>query len=198
LSNEHELTDLLRDWSNGNKKALEQLAPHVHRELHRLASLYLAGERSDHPLQTTALINEAYVRLIGWKNVNWQNRAHFFAMAAHLMRRILVDIARARRQAKRGAGMVETTLNEACVFRSERSRDLVLLDEALTRLAEIDPRKSRIIEMRFFGGLSVEETAELLKLSHRTIRREWSSARAWLYRELTGGDPAQRNSNDVI
>jgi RNA polymerase sigma factor (TIGR02999 family) len=164
----------------------------VQQELHKLASRYLAGERPDHPLQTTALINEAYVRLIAGKDVRWQNRAHFFAMAAQLMRRILVDIARARRQPKRGAGAVHTTLQEGLVFRPERSRDLVLLDEALTRLAEMDPRKSRIIELRFFGGLNTQETAVVLQVSERTIRREWNSARAWLYRELTEVDAEQR------
>lgn len=184
----HELTKLLQDWSQGNERALDQLAPQVYKELHRLARRYMAGERPNHPLQTSALINEAFVRLIEWKNVHWQNRAHFFAMSAQLMRRFLVDIARARRQPKRGGGLSETSLNEAFIFKSERSRDLVLLDEALTRLAAIDPRKSQIIELRFFGGLSVEETAFVLRLSDRTVRREWNSARAWLFHELTGQD----------
>src|SRR5262249_43706462 len=150
----------------------------VYKELHRLASRYMAGERSNHPLQTTALINEAYIQLISWKNVHWQNRAHFLAVSAQLMRQILVDIARARRQPKRNDGLPKTTLNEACIFRPERSRDLILLDEALTRLAEIDLRKSHIIELRFFRRLSVEETAFVLRLSDRTVRREWSSAKA--------------------
>jgi len=182
----HELTRLLQDWSEGNQQALEQLAPLVYRELHRLARWHMAGEWPNHPLQTTALINEAYIRLIRSKNRHWQNRTHFFAASAQLMRRILVDMARARHQPKRGRGRTETTLNEACVFRPERSRDLVLLDEALNKLAAIDPRKSRIVEMRFFGGLTVEETASVLQLSDRTVRREWYSARAWLYTQLNG------------
>lgn len=153
-----------------------------------MADRYMAGERANHPLQTTALINEAYIRLIGWKNVRWQNRAHFFAVAAQLMRRILVDIARAQRQTKRGGGAAETSLDEALVFRPERSRDLLVLDEALTRLAEIDPRKSRIVELRFFGGLSVDETASVMQISDRTVLREWNSARAWLYREISRKD----------
>jgi RNA polymerase sigma factor (TIGR02999 family) len=182
----HELTKLLQDWSGGNEHALEELAPRVYKELHRLARRHMAGEWPNHPLQTTALINEAYVRLIGWKNLHWQDRAHFFAVSGQVMRRVLVDIARARRQPKRGGGKPETTLNEALIFRPERSRDLVLLDEALTRLEEMDSRKSRIVELRFFGGLTIEETALVLRLSERTIRREWSSARAWLYTQLTG------------
>jgi RNA polymerase sigma factor (TIGR02999 family) len=145
----------------------------------------MAGERRNHPLQTTALINEAYIRLIGWKTVRWQNRTHFFAVAAQLMRRVLVDIARARRQAKRGGAPLETTLDESCLFQRERSRDLVAIDEALTRLAEIDPRKCRIVEMRFFGGLTEEEVALVLEISDRTVRREWRLAKAWLLTELT-------------
>jgi RNA polymerase sigma factor (TIGR02999 family) len=181
-----ELTRLLQAWSDGDKQALEKLVPRVQKQLHRLAGRYMAGERPNHPLQTTALINEAYIRLIGWRNVRWQNRAHFFAVAAQLMRRILVDIARARRQTKRGGGAPETSLDEACVFQQERSRDLVALDEALTRLAEIDLRKSRIVELRFFGGLSEEETALVLQISDRTVRREWNLARAWLHSEING------------
>jgi RNA polymerase sigma-70 factor (ECF subfamily) len=181
-----ELTKLLQDWSAGNEQALERLAPLVHKELHRLAHRHMAGEWPNHPLQTTALINEAYVRLLGSKDLHWANKAHFFAVAAQVMRRILVDIARARRQPKRGGGRIEKTLNEAFMFRPEKSRDLVLLDEALTKLAEIDPRKSRIVELRFFGGLSIEETAVVLQVSDRTVRREWTSARAWLYAQLTG------------
>jgi RNA polymerase sigma factor (TIGR02999 family) len=183
-SDERDVTQLLRDWSAGDEHALERLAPLVHKELHRLASRYMADERTRDPLQTTALINEAYLRLIRWKNARWQSRVHFFAVAAQLMRRILVDAARARRQPKRGAGMVDATLDEACTFRPERSRDLVMLDEALVKLARMDPRKSRLVELRFFGGLTLEETATVLQISPRTVRREWSSARAWLYHEL--------------
>jgi len=186
-SERQELTQLLQAWSNGDKQALEKLVPRVQRELHRLAGRYMARERPNHPLQTTALINEAYIRLIGWTNVRWQNRAHFFAVAAQLMRRILVDIARTRSQAKRGGGAVETTFDDACVFRQERTHDLVTLDDALTRLAEIDPRKSRIVELRFFSGLSVEEVARVMQISDRTVLREWNLARAWLHREVSSG-----------
>jgi len=185
---ERELTLLLKAWSGGDQEALEQLVPHVQRELRRLASVYMSGERADHPLQTTALINEAYIRLIEWKNVQWQNRAHFFAVAAQMMRRILVDAARARLVSHR-AGVFETTLDEECVFRPERSSDLVALDDALTRLAALDLRKSRVVELRFFGGLSLEETAAVLQISDRTVLREWNLARAWLYRELKRDSP---------
>jgi RNA polymerase sigma factor (TIGR02999 family) len=183
-SQEHELTNLLKAWSGGDQQALEKLVPRVQKELRRLASRYMAGERPNHSLQTTALINEAYIRLIGWKNVDWQNRAHFFAVSAQLMRRILVDAARARYGRNRSRAAMETTLNEAYVFRPEKSRDLILLDEALNRLGEIDTRKSQVIELRFFAGLSVEETGAVLKLSDRTVRREWNLARAWLLREI--------------
>src|SRR5262249_27976499 len=169
----------------GDKDALEKLAPRVHQELHRLAARYMAAERPNHALQTTALINEAYIRLIGWKNVHWQNRAHFFAVSAQLMRRILVDAARARYGRNRSKAAIETTLNEGCVVRPAKSRDLIVLDEALNGLGEIDPRKSQVIELRFFGGLSVEETAAVLKLSDRTVLREWNLARAWLLREIS-------------
>jgi len=186
LPKDHDVTELLQAWRQGDAQALEALAPRVQKELHRLARRHMAGERPNHPLQTTALINEAYIRLIGWDNVQWQNRAHFFAVAAQLMRRILVDIARARVGPRRGGGAAETTLDEAFVFRPDKSRDLLQLDEALTTLAEMDPRKSRIVELRFFGGLSVEETAAVLQISDRTVLREWTLARAWLYREIKG------------
>jgi RNA polymerase sigma factor (TIGR02999 family) len=185
LTEQRELTQLLKAWSDGDQTALEMLVPRVQQELRRVAGSYMAGERRNHPLQTTALINEAYIRLIGWKTVRWQNRTHFFAVAAQLMRRVLVDIARARRQAKRGGAPLETTLDESCLFQRERSRDLVAIDEALTRLAEIDPRKCRIVEMRFFGGLTEEEVALVLEISDRTVRREWRLAKAWLLTELT-------------
>src|SRR5215471_16755972 len=164
---EIELTLLLKAWSAGDPTALERLVPHVQRELHRLASLYMVGERVDHPLQPTALINEVYIRLIEWKNVQWKNRAHFFAVSAQMMRRVLVDAARARQSDKRD-NTVETTLNEHHVFRREKSSDLVALDDALTRLAELDPRKSKVVELRFFGGLGLKETAAVLELSDRT------------------------------
>lgn len=169
-------------------KPLEKLVPCVQKELRRLAAGYMARERPDHALQTTALINEAYIRLIGWNRVDWRNRAHFFAVAARMMRRILVDMARAKYGRKRRAGEHETTLDEAFVFRPGKSRDLLLLDEALTKLAGEDPRKSRVVELRFFGGLSVEETAMVMEISSRTVLREWTLARAWLHREIAAGD----------
>ena len=177
-----ELTLLLNAWSAGDPKALEELVPHIQRELHRLARRYMAGERANHQLQTTALINEAYIRLIEWKNVQWQNRAHFFAVAAQMMRRILVDAARARD--KRSGDTHETTLNGQSVPSPERPPDLVALDAALTRLAELDARKSKIVELRFFGGLSLQEIAAALQISDRTVLRDWNLAKAWLYQEL--------------
>jgi RNA polymerase sigma factor (TIGR02999 family) len=182
-----ELTGLLQAWSDGDKQALEKLVPCVQQELHRLAGFYMAGERSNHPLQTTALINEAYIRLMGWDKVRWQNRAHFFGVAAQLMRKILVDASRAQRRAKRGGGAFETTLDEACVYRPQRTRDLLAVDEALTKLERLDPRKGRIVELKFFGGLTEEEIAAVLQISDRTVRREWNLARAWLYTEISGG-----------
>jgi RNA polymerase sigma factor (TIGR02999 family) len=184
----HEVTQLLVAWSDGDQAALEQLTPLVYRELHRLAKGYLHRERPGHVLQTTALINEAYLRLIDWKDAHWQNRAHFFGVAAKLMRRILVDFARARHQDKRGGAACQVSLDEAAAVSVERVAEFIALDEALERLAAIDPRRSRMVELRFFGGLSEEETAEALKISPRTVRREWSLARAWLRRELRQGE----------
>jgi len=183
-----EITQLLLAWSDGDQAALEKLTPLVYAELRRLAKGYMLGERPGHTLQTTALINEAYLRLIDWKNVRWQGRAHFFGVAAQLMRRILVDFARARHYAKRGGAAQQVSLDEAVTIHEDRSAELIALDEALKNLAEIDPRKSQIVELRFFGGLSAKETAEALKVSLRTVEREWNSARAWLYRELRGKD----------
>ncbi len=182
-----EITGLLIAWSNGDRSALDRLAPLVHAELYRLARRYMSQESPDHTLQATALVNEAYLRLIDWKNVRWQNRAHFFGVSAGLMRRILVDYARSRKYQKRGGGAVQVSLDEAAIISKERAADFVALDDALKSLAEIDERKSRIVELRFFGGLSVEETAEVLKISPRTVLREWSLAQAWLYRELKHG-----------
>src|SRR5215510_7095547 len=179
-----EITQLLLAWSDGDQAALEKLTPLVYAELRRLAKGYMFGERPGHTLQTTALINEAYLRLIDWKNVRWQNRAHFFGVSAQLMRRILVDFARSRHYAKRGGQVHPVSLEEAAVVSQERDADLVALDDALNTLAAIDPPQSQVVELRFFGGLSVEETAEVLKISPRTVMREWSLARAWLYREL--------------
>jgi RNA polymerase sigma factor (TIGR02999 family) len=180
----YEVTELLLAWGEGDQAALDQLIPLVHAELHRLAKRYMAQERTGHTLQTTALVNEAYLRLIDWKNVEWQNRAHFFGVAAQLMRRILVDYARRRQSLKRGGEWIQVSLAEAAEVAEERSVNFVALDDALEGLAEVDPRKSRIVELRFFGGLSVEETAEVMKLSPRTVAHEWSLAQAWLHREL--------------
>jgi len=161
--------------------------PLIHQELRRLAHRYMSRERPGHTLQTTALVNEAYVRLVNRKNVHWQNRAHFFAIAAELMRTILVDHARSHAFAKRGGGARNITLDEALVVSQERAAEVVALDEALKGLADIDPQQSRIVELRFFGGLTIEETAEVLHLSAGTIKREWRSAKAWLYHELAKG-----------
>jgi RNA polymerase sigma-70 factor, ECF subfamily len=189
MPSSHEITQLLRAWSEGDQAALERLVPLIHRELRRLAKGYMRKERPGHILQTTALINEAYLRLIDWKDVRWQNRAHFFGVAAQLMRRILVDFARAHHRGARGGAMRQVSLDEAAAVSVERAAEFVALDEALDRLAVIDPRRSRMVELRFFGGLSEEETAEALKVSPRTVRREWSLARAWLRRELRQGEP---------
>ena len=181
----HELTQLLEAWSDGEEEALEKLAPMVHAELYRLAKRYMNRERADHLLQTSALINEAYIRLIDWKNVRWQNRAHFFGVAAQMMRRILVDFARRRPRVDHDLEAIRMSLDEAMTISAERDPDLLLLDEALESLAKIDERKSRIVELRFFGGLSVDETAEVMRLSSITVIREWNKAKAWLYRELS-------------
>jgi len=180
-----EITRLLVAWSDGDKSALEELTPLVYDELHRLAHRYMRGERAGHTLQTTALVNEAYTRLIDWKNVRWQNRAHFFGVSAELMRRILVDFARARGYQKRGGGMRAVTLNDAINVSNEKGVDLIALDEALSALAELDPRQSKVVELRFFGGLTNEEAAEVLNVSVATVRRDWSLASAWLHRELS-------------
>lgn len=180
----HEVTQLLVAWSDGDQAALEQLVPMVQAELQRLARRYLGQERPGHVLQTSALVNEAYLRLIDWKNVKWQNRAHFFGVSAQVMRRILVDFAR-RRPRVEGESVNQVSLEEALVVGNEQSADLVALDEALQSLAQFDERKARIVELRFFGGLSVEETAEVLQVAPITIMREWNKAKAWLYRELS-------------
>ena len=180
----HELTQLLIAWSNGNRSALGKLMPLVDRELHRLAHHYMRRENVGHTLQTTALVNEAFLKLIDQKHVHWKNRAHFFALSAQLMRRILVDHARSRQYAKRGGDAQRITFDEALVVSGEKGSDLVALDEALTKLTAIDPRKGKVVELRFFGGLSVEETAEALKISTVTVMREWSMAKAWLYNSL--------------
>jgi len=180
----HEVTELLQAWSAGDREALERLTPIVHAELHRIAKRYISRERPGHTLQTTALVNEAYVRLIDWKNVRWQNRAHFFGVSAQLMRRILVDFAR-RRPHLKNVEIRHVAIDEAFIIPTQRDADLVALDEALTALAQIDERKARIVELRFFGGLSFEEAAEVMKLSKITIVREWNKAKVWLFRELS-------------
>lgn len=180
----HEVTQLLIDWSNGDRAALDALVPLVEEELRRLAHRYMGRERVDHTLQTTALVNEAYVRLVNRKNVQWQNRAHFFGIAAQLMRTILVDHARSRASAKRGGAAGKLQLDEALVVSEQKASEVIALDDALNQLALMDAQQSRIVELRFFGGLTVEETAEVLHLSPATIKREWSTAKAWLYREL--------------
>jgi RNA polymerase sigma factor (TIGR02999 family) len=181
-----EVSQLLLAWSSGDQSALEKLTPIVYHELHRIAGQYMRRENAGHSLQTTALVNEAYVRLVDYKRMQWQNRAHFFAVSAQLMRRILVDHAR-RRNLKRGRGVQHVSLEEASMVGDGRDADLVALDDAMNALARLDQRKVQVVEMRFFGGLSVEEIAEVLKISTVTVMRDWSTAKAWLYRELTAG-----------
>jgi RNA polymerase sigma-70 factor, ECF subfamily len=180
-----EVSGLLRAWSDGDRAALDKLTPIVYDELHRLARSYMKRERTGHSLQTSALVNEAYMRLVDYKNMQWQNRSHFFAVSAQLMRRILVDHAR-RHNLKRGRGVQHVPLGETAEVGSERATDLVALDNAMDALARIDRRKVQVVEMRFFGGLSVEETASVLNVSAVTVMRDWSTAKAWLYRELAG------------
>jgi len=180
----NEITRLLTAWTDGDQSALEKLVPLVESELHRLAHHYMGRERPGHTLQTSALVNEAYIRLIDWKNVRWQNRAHFFAVSAQLMRRILVDFARDRNYLKRGGGALQVSLAEAESLPLERNDDLVALDEALAKLSQFDDRKGRVVELRFFGGLSVKEVAEVLKVSEETVMRDWRLAKVWLLREL--------------
>src|ERR1017187_1924980 len=183
---EGDISTLLRAWSGGDQSALERLTPIVYEELRRLARRYMKRERTGHSLQTTALVNEAYVRLVDYKRMQWQNRAHFFAVSAQLMRRILVDHAR-RRNLERSRGVQHVSLEEASMVGDGRDADPVALDDAMNALARLGPRKVQVVEMRFFGGLSVEEIAEVLKISTVTVMRDWSTAKAWLYRELTAG-----------
>ncbi len=185
--NSQNITRMLKDWSDGgNRDALDQLLPFVYDELHRQASRYLRRERSDHTLQTTALIHEAYLKLIDQREVEWQNRAHFFAVAAQAMRRILVDYARTRKREKRGGDDVKLQLDEAInVSTGEKSIDLVALDEALARLSGYDERQAKVVELRYFSGMTEEETAEVLGISPATVRRDWNMAKAWLYSRLT-------------
>ena len=184
-----EITQLLLNWSKGDKAALDQLVPLVYPELRRLAQRFMRRENSAHTLQTSALINEAYLRIVDQQEVEWQDRAHFFAVAAQVMRHILIDHARSHRYAKRGAGARHVPLDETAIISQERAAEFVALDDALTALAAIDVRKSQIVELRFFGGLTVEEIAEVMKLSPITIKREWRSAKAWLHLEIAKGAP---------
>ncbi len=178
------VTELLLAWNNGDQTALEQLIPLVYAELRRRAHECMRRERPGHSLETTGLVNEVYLRLVDLNRVRWQNRAHFFAMAAQLMRQILVDMARSRRSARRGAGAPQVSLNEAALVSKDRGAEVIALDDALRSLAAFDPRKCLIVELRYFGGLSVKETAEVVKISERTVMREWDMARIWLHREL--------------
>jgi RNA polymerase sigma-70 factor, ECF subfamily len=180
------VSQLLQAWSDGDKTALDRLTPIVYKELRKLARRYLRGERAGHSLQTTALVNEAYIRLVDYRRMKWQDRAHFFAISAQLMRRILVEHAR-RHNLKRGGGVAHVSLDEVAVVGGNRAANLVALDEAIESLAQIDPRKAHIVELRFFGGLSVAEAAEALRVSTVTVMRDWSTAKAWLYREMTSG-----------
>jgi RNA polymerase sigma-70 factor, ECF subfamily len=182
----HEVTQLLLAWSGGDRAARDELMPLVYEELRRLAHRYMNRERPDHTLQTSALVNEAYLRLIDQKDVKWQNRAHFLGIAAQMMRRILVDHARKRSFAKRGGAVSSVPLEEAVIVSPERAAEVIALDDALNNLTELDPRKSQIIELRFFGGLSIEETAEVLGVSPGTVMRDWTFAKAWLRREIFG------------
>ncbi|MGI8640979.1 MAG: sigma-70 family RNA polymerase sigma factor [Pyrinomonadaceae bacterium] len=181
----NDVTELLQKWSGGDADALERLTPVIYAELHRIAKRYMSRERENHTLQTSALVNEAFMRLIDWKTAKWENRAHFFGVSAQLMRRILVDFARKRPKVEDNI-VHQVSLEEAFTITTEKEADLVALDEALNELATFDERKAKIVELKFFGGLSVEETAEVLKISGVTVMREWSKAKAWLYRELNG------------
>jgi len=186
----HDVTALLLDWTRGDEAAVQRLLPLVHDELRRLAHRHMAGERPNHLLQATALVNEVYLRLVDIQRVQWQDRAHFFAMAARLMRRVLVDFARAQKNQKRGGDFQRVTFDRDLPVASETPDDLLAIDEALTRLAGQYERKSQVVELRFFGGLSVEETAEALKISPETVLRDWKFAKSWLLRELTRTKPA--------
>jgi len=183
----HEITQLLRAWSAGDEESLDRLTPLVYRELHRAAQRYMNRQQPDHTLQATALVNEVYLRLVAFKEVSWADRAHFFAVCAQLMRRILTDWARGQQYLKRGKGARHVSFDEALVVSPERGSDLVALDEALKALSEVNSRRSQVVELRFYGGLSVEETAGVLKISPETVMRDWKLAKLWLLREMSGG-----------
>jgi RNA polymerase sigma factor (TIGR02999 family) len=182
------VTELLLAWGDGDRSALDDLVPLVHQELRRLARLQMRGERDNHTLQTTGLVNEAFLRLIDLRRIRWQDRAHFLALSARLMRRILVDHARSRNYQKRGGGVETVALDDVVVAAPQRGADLVALDDALEVLARVDPRKSQVVELRFFGGLTAEETAETLNVSPETVLRDWRLAKVWLLREISGRD----------
>jgi len=186
LSSPRTVTELLRAWGSGDKSALEELTPLVYDELHRIARHQMSREDGRHTLQTTALIHEVYLRLVDFQGVQWQDRAHFFAVSAQLMRRILIDFARSRSNQKRGRGAVHLSLDEAPTLGAQPDADLLALDDALKALASLDERKSKVVELRFFGGLSVDETAEVLRISSHTVMRDWKFAKVWLLRELRG------------
>ena len=180
-----QITQLLVEWGKGDRAALDRIMPLVHNELHRIAHRYMNRERPGHTLQTSAVVNEAYLRLIDQQSVKWQNRAHFFGIAAQMMRRILVDYARKHNYAKRGGGALHVSLNEAAARSNKRTADVIALDEALTALEAIDVQQSRVVELRFFGGLTIKETAEVLGISVDMVKREWNTAKGWLYREMS-------------
>ena len=180
------ITELLIDWQLGNQAAIEALTPLIYDELRRIAHRYVRRERNGHTFETTALVNEAYLRVAGQQNIKWQSRAHFFAVTAQVMRHILIDHARHRRYMKHGGQVQRVALEEASMMSTERARELVALDDALRELSRIDLRKSRVVELRYFGGLSLEETAEVLEISVMTVRRDWRAAKAWLYKEVNG------------
>jgi RNA polymerase sigma factor (TIGR02999 family) len=185
------VSQLLQEWSDGDRQALDKLVPVVYQELRRLAHHYMKRERVGHTLQTTAVVNEAYMRLVNYKRMHWKNRVHFFAVAAQVMRRILVEHARSRDYAKRGGGTQKVSLDDVAVVSGERSAEVIAVDDALTELETWDARKCRIVELRFFGGLTIEETAEALKISSTTVEREWRSAKAWLHRAIQKGDSVE-------
>jgi RNA polymerase sigma factor (TIGR02999 family) len=191
-----EVTRLLGDWGNGDRRALDELLPLVYEELRHLANACLRHEREAHTLQSTALVHEAFLRLVNQRNVEWRGRAHFFGIAAQMIRRILVDHARAQRAAKRGGGAVRLELDDSIAVAHQRDLDLIALDDALGRLAILDERQSRIVELRFFAGLSVEDAAEVMGISTATVKREWASARAWLFREVAPAAPYVANGSD--
>jgi RNA polymerase sigma factor (TIGR02999 family) len=186
LASPHRVTQLLMEWSHGDDAALAELTPLVYEELRRLAHHYMEGQRPDHTLQTTALVNEAYLRLADQTNPRWQNRAHFFAVAARAMRQIVVDYARSQQSQKRGGGLLRIELDEAAIVSPEQSKEIIDLHEALERLATLDSRKAQVVELKYFGGLNYDEMAEVLKISRVTVRRDWEFARLWLYTEMHG------------